>query len=173
MRQGSPANTFKLTAVATGRVFNLADFRARYVLLLFVAPTNARSSREAVIKVRKTYPNFDQVPIAVVVNLRSVPGILRGTVERIMESAFREAAAEIPPGFDPADHLILLPDWEGTVTKAYRAEKSDRDIHMILVDPKGDIDMSLSGISSIDVLVSHMKSLDGLIDQGSDIPYTR
>lgn len=158
MQKGFPAPKFKLTAVATGRNFDLKDFRSRYVLLLFVSPTNARSSREVVIRVRKAFPNFEQLPIAVVVNLHTVPRFFRGTVERIMESAYRDAAAEIPVEFDPADHLILLPDWEGTITNAYHADNSDREVHLRLVDPEGNMDMSLAGMPSIDPLISHLKS---------------
>lgn len=159
MREGSPAKDFSLTAAATGRVFNLADFRSRYVLLIFVTPTTARSSRDVVTGVRKAYPNFEQLPIAVIIDLRSVPGFFRGTAERILESAYREAAADIPSGYDPEDHLILLPDWKGTLTKAYDANKSDHKIHMILIDPEGKVDSSFSSLSSIERLISRMKSL--------------
>lgn len=157
MQIGSTAPVFNLTAIATGRIFNLSEHRERYVLLVFVSPTNARSSREVVIGVRSSYPDFDQLPIAVVVNLHSVPGLLRGTVERIMESAFREAAVDIPIGYNPADHLILLPDWKGAVTKAYGAERTGHEIQMTLVDPQGNVDASLSGLSSIDMLIAHLK----------------
>lgn len=157
MQIGSTAPVFNLTAIATGRIFNLSEHRERYVLLVFVSPTTARSSREVVIGVRSSYPDFDQLPIAVVVNLHSVPGLLRGTVERIMESAFREAAVDIPIGYNPADHLILLPDWKGAVTKAYGAEHTGHEIQMTLVDPQGNVDASLSGLSSIDMLIAHLK----------------
>ena len=54
-----------------------------------------------------------------------------------MEKEYRQAAAAIPSGYDPADHLILLPDWNGEVTRAYRAADLGQAVHLFLIGPDG------------------------------------
>ena len=53
------------------------------------------------------------------IDARVVPRLFRGTAEGMMEREYREAAAAMPKGYDPAEHLILLPDWKGEVVRAY------------------------------------------------------
>jgi hypothetical protein len=57
--------------------------------------------------------------------------------EGIMESSYREVAAAIPKGYDPADHLILLPDWSGDVVRAYGVGSVSREIALVLIGPDG------------------------------------
>lgn len=136
---GDPAPLFMMKAVATERTFRLADLRGRPVLLVFVNQNTARTPQEIVPAIRRRYPDVERLAIAVVVDLRIVPGLLQGAVKRIMEGAFHEAAREIPTPYDPADHLILLPDWKGQVTAAYGATDSGAHPILILIDQTGAV----------------------------------
>lgn len=109
------------------------------MLLLFVDYNTGRSTREVVMALRSRYPDFEQIPIALIVDLRIVPKLLRGAAGRVMESAFHQASAEVPDGYDPADHLILLPDWNGQVFKAYGIGDVNRHMQMVLIGRDGMI----------------------------------
>lgn len=143
--KGRPAPHFVLKAIASGRIFNLAGHAGRPVLLLFVDHHTARATREVVISLRQRYPDFDQLPVALVVDLRIIPAPLRGTAERFMESAYRQAATEVPGGFDPADHLILLPDWNGDVVGAYGIGNVSRHMQLVLIGPDGIVRATYHG----------------------------
>jgi hypothetical protein len=133
------APDFTLVAVGSRRRIHLAALRGRAVLLLFADATTAKQSRDVVVGLRRRYPEFERLAIAVVVDLRSVPGLLRGMAEGIMETAYRGAAAEVPAGHDPADHLILLQDWDGKVTAAYGHGQSSRQVRFVLLNGDGQI----------------------------------
>ena len=32
----------------------------------------------------------------------------------------------MPKGYDPADYVFLLPDWNGSVTKTFKAKNTDK-----------------------------------------------
>lgn len=152
----------ELEAVASGRRFTLSDYRDRTVLLIFVSAYEARSTRDVVIPVRQQFPDFDRLPIAIVINLRSVPKLLRGTVTRFMSAAYQEAAADIPSEYDPADHLILLPDWTGTVTRTFSIDHSVATLHLVVIDPDHKIGGTFYGKGAIDRAIDLIRGyLDG------------
>ncbi len=159
MQIGAPAPQLALQAVASGRQFNLTEFRDRHVLLIFVSAYEARSTREVVIAVRQQFPEFQRLPIAIVINLRPVPRLLRRTVNNFMESAYREAAADVPPGFNPADHLILLPDWTGGVTNTYGINHSTASMYLVLVGPDSKITGAFHGQDATDKAIDFLRTL--------------
>lgn len=139
MRTNSPAPVFTLKAIASGRIFRLDQHLGRPVLLLFVDHNTGRKTREPVITIRQQYPDFTEVPIAIIVDLHVIPKLFQGTAERFMESAYHTAAAEVPSGFDPADHLVLLPDWRGQVPRAYGIGDVSKQICLVMVNSDGTI----------------------------------
>lgn len=146
---GKPAPQFSLNAIASGRAFRLADYKGKPVLLLFVDYNTGRSTREVVISLRQKYPEFERLPIALLVDLRVVPRLLRGTAARFMETAYKQAAGEVPAGYDPADHLILLPDWSGNVFDAYHVGQVNQQMQLVVIGPDGDIQSAYQGPDSV------------------------
>ncbi len=130
---------FTLEAVGSGRIFQLSAYQGRHVLLVFVSGLAARNSRDIVIGIRRHFPDFDPLPLAVVINLAAVPKLLRGAVKSFMESAYRDAVGEIPHGYNADEHLILLPDWSGKITSAYSFNDSGNEIHLVCISPEGKI----------------------------------
>lgn len=108
--------------------------------------------------VRRSIPDAEQLPLALIVDLRVVPRLLRGTAERFMEGAYKEAASEVPDGYDPADHLILLPDWTGAVFGAYGVGDVSRFPHLVLVSPEGRIVASVQGADSVSAVLAAVRS---------------
>ncbi len=134
---GQPAPSFALKAVAIGRPFSPADYRGRIVLLLFADQHTGRSTQAVVERVRRVYPRAEQVIIALVIDARAVPRLFRGAAEGMMEREFRAAAATIPKEYNPAEHLILLPDWKGEVVRAYGVGNVSHHVHAICIGPDG------------------------------------
>lgn len=147
MALNQPAPRFTLKTIASKRTIRLSDYGGRPVVLLFVDPNTGRATREVVVAIRRRIPDFAQLPILTVVDLHIVPKLLRGTAERFMESAYRSAAAEVPSVYDPADHLMLLPDWTGELARAYGVTNVSREIFLFIISPDGVIDRSYQGPS--------------------------
>jgi hypothetical protein len=57
----------------------------------------------------------------------------------IMANAYEQASGELPPEVDPADHLIFVPDWRGSVLRAYGFADVSEEIGAALVDADGRI----------------------------------
>lgn len=158
----APAPDFNLVAVSTKRPFQLSAYRGRPVLLIFADANTARQSREVVVGLRRRYPEFSRLVIAVVVDLRVVPSLLRGMAVGIMETAYRGAAAEVPSGHDPAEHLILLQDWDGKVTSKYLSGEPNRHVQLALVDRDGLLAATYAGD---DPAPSALELVAGILDR--------
>ena len=157
--EGSVAPTFTLEAVGNGRAFNLSAYQGRNVLLIFVSGFAARSSRDIVIDVRRHFPEFARLPLAIIVNLAAVPKLLHGAVKGFMESAYRDAVREIPPGFAADEHLIILPDWSGKITSAYFFNDLGNEIHLVCISPEGKILADFHGPDAVSNTISLLQEV--------------
>jgi hypothetical protein len=43
----------------------------------------------------------------------------------------------MPPGLDPADYVVILLDWDGSVSSAFGAYKIERQPRLVLLDGQG------------------------------------
>lgn len=122
-----------MEAAVSGRTVALQSVPG-LLLLVFHSYQTARAVGDVITAVRDTYPSPNQVLVAGVADMRPVPRLLRGAASAIIKSAYQEAQTYVPPGHDPADHIIILPDWEGDLYRAYRAPRTDRQLALVLVD---------------------------------------
>lgn len=120
-------------------MFKLAGLRGRKVLLLFVDRHTAPAARDLVEQLRRRQPDHEALTVALVIDLHSVPKMLRGTAERFIESTYHEGAALIPAPYDPADHLILLPDWTGQLFDGYHIDRNSPGMAAVFIDEEGKI----------------------------------
>ncbi|MCC6957079.1 MAG: hypothetical protein IT316_09840 [Anaerolineales bacterium] len=109
--------TIKLNAVASGRRLVL-DRLGVPIVLAFLWVDTQYLAEEIDQAVRERYPEASQVLVANVASLRGVPGIFRGLAEGEMKKAYKETAAKLPAGRDPADYVIILPDWKSECARA-------------------------------------------------------
>jgi len=76
------------------------------------ATQDAALPLEAAIRTR--HPDAATVLIAHVIDLHSVPSMFRGIAEGIMRGEFDKAVRDLEPGQEAFDHVIILPDWDGS-----------------------------------------------------------
>lgn len=108
-------------------------------MLLFADYSTATVARQTLEAVRRQFPDHNQLAIAIVIDLLMVPRFLHGAAERFIEGAYRDAAKEIPEGYDPADHLIMLPDWSHKIATGYGIDNVGQYPAVVLIDPQGQI----------------------------------
>lgn len=142
---GQPAPKFRLAAVKTGKEVSPTNAAGHVLGLVF----HGRQTLQAVIDVNTTirpvYPEPAPVILASVIDLSVVPRLLQRAVKPILEQAYDQAAQQIPKGYNPADYVYLLPDWNGAVTQAFRVAHPDRTAAFVAIDSRGQVVGSYQG----------------------------
>lgn len=108
-------------------------------ILIFHGQDTADAALDVNKAVRKEHPLAGEVFIASVIDLRSFPSMFHGMVKPALEKAYFNAAGKVPDGADPADLVVLLPDWDGAVHDAVGVIDSTRDAALVLVDARARI----------------------------------
>jgi hypothetical protein len=134
---GAPAPAFNLTAIGSGRQVGPTIGPGRALMLVFHDQNTADIIQKMQVKVRALYADADQLLIASVVNMSSVPRFLRPVAESVMKGSYAKAEAAMPQGLDAADYVVILTDWDGNVSKAYGAIKVDKHPLLVLLDGEG------------------------------------
>lgn len=127
-----------LKAVVSGREMALDETDVPLVLV-FHAQDTAQDAVAVNKAVRSVHRDPADVLVASVIDLRSFPSMFRGMVEAELEKAYHNAAGRLPEGADPADHVILLPDWDGAVYDALEIKNANAQAAVIVADRQGRI----------------------------------
>ncbi len=56
-----------------------------------------------------------------------------------MRESYDKASKSIPQGQDPQDYVIILPDWDGSVTKACGLGDTSKVVGLAVLDAQGGI----------------------------------
>jgi len=131
-----PAPDITLTAVASKRKIALNAVATPTLLILFEQGT-AGQIDPVVSAVRDAWPTADLVQIANVVDLRKFPRIVRKVAETLLNNSYNQNARNVKEGRDPADYVIILPDWQARVMKAVGIENVSARIAIAVVAPGG------------------------------------
>jgi hypothetical protein len=91
------------------------------------------------LRAQDEYKNCDSLFIANIVDLHSVPKLFRGFAEKAMKESYEKAAASLPPNVDPASMVLILPDWDGSVTKTFGLKDTNRTAAIAVLDPVGNL----------------------------------
>lgn len=129
-----PAPAFELTAVASARVISPAALRGVPSLLLFHNHLTLSAVRAVQEAVRSEYQRADAPFLASVVDLASVPRLVRPMAQAAMKTGFSQASALLPSGAAPADYIVILPDWDGRVTRAFGVDDVGRHAALVYID---------------------------------------
>lgn len=133
---GDKAPEFELEAVVSGRKVGLPANFGRNLILIFHDHMSTHVVEPVQSAVRNNRYPAEVALIASVVNLRSVPKMMRSMVTKIVEKAYNDASKLVPEGMDPADYIIILLDWNGKVTQKYGVGKAPS---AVVIDEEGDI----------------------------------
>ena len=127
-----------LTAVVSKRKIALNAVTVPTLLMLFEQGT-AGQIDPVLTAVRDVWPTADLVQIANVVDLRKFPKIVRKVAETLLNNSYKNNAKNVKAGREPADYVIILPDWQGKVMKALGIENVSTRIAIAVVAPGGKL----------------------------------
>ena len=134
----TPAPAFSFEAVGSGRPVTLQSTSGS-ILLVFHSYQTSASVATVIRTVREVYPRPNEVLVVGVADLRPVPRLLRGVVRGFIEDAYKDASKQIPDGQNPADHVIILADWNGALYKAYKVPLTNRQLALIAINNAKEI----------------------------------
>lgn len=146
---GTTAPEFKLRAVPTKRKVDIPSASGVPMLLVFMGAQTATQIEEVVKNVRLQQPDPAKLPIVNVVDLRGVPKLMRRIAETVMRASYDQAAAQLPDEFDPAEHLILIPDWKGKIFKAFGVRDASKNLAIVALDGDGQVTGHYQGKSVV------------------------
>ena len=143
-----------LTLTAVGSERSLA-LQAPGVATVLICIAQETEEQAAAIEnaVRALYPNPGDVLIAHVIDLRNVPGMFRRVAEGILAAEHKKAVGELTDGQDPADHVIILPDWQGEVAKSLNLPEPSKTICGAVLSAEGDVMGTYEGTDAKNVLM--------------------
>lgn len=156
MQSGQPVPPFRLTAAVSGRVVSPG---VRPLVLLFHNQHSLDSVRDLQRTVRERYPSAQDIIVASVADVGRAPRLLRGVIEAALKRAYAEASKFVPSDLDPADYVVILPDWSGQVSKAFAVGNVDREGHLVVIDGKGLLVGSYQGAQPGQAALSLLASL--------------
>ncbi len=144
-----PAVTIK--AAGSGREVALGVLGKPTVLLFHTQETadQAGAVNRALREVN-AYQDAAALMIANVVDLHAVPKLFRNFAERAMRGSYEETAAGLPTGIDPAEYVLILPDWDGGVTKAVGLKDVNEKAGVAVIDKDGNLTGTYQGEDAVE-----------------------
>lgn len=127
-----------LEAAGSGRSISLKGL-GRPAVIICHGQDTAKAAIEVNTTVREQYADPARVLIASVIDLRQFPAMFHGMVKPELQKAYDKAAGKLPAGADPAELVVLLPDWKGEATDALEAAGSTKEAVVIVADATGAI----------------------------------
>jgi hypothetical protein len=158
INSGDLAPGFDLVAAGSGRRVGLRDQMGRKVVLIFHLQGTAPTAREINRAVRDRFPDPEEVLVASVIDLSIVPPVYWITVGLVLGAAYDQATKELPPNVDPADYLVILPDWGGRASRRYGARNTGRAAAVVVVDEDSKITLSYQGESPVEAVLGALES---------------
>lgn len=147
-----------IKAIASGREINLQDPGAPLVLIFHFRDT-ADIARKLNDIVREKYPSPQEILIASVLDLHSIPKIGRGATEAMVGREYKKAAGELKDDQKPEEIIIILPDWNGQMTNALGFQDTNKKAGIATIDASGYVLETYQEGSPQDVILSMVEKL--------------
>ncbi|MBI5948793.1 MAG: hypothetical protein HY875_11710 [Chloroflexi bacterium] len=130
----APATSFKAAGSGRKVVLNSVGVPA---VVCCMTQGSSEQGRALAVKVREHYPLASQVVTLNLVDLRSIPRLLRKVAENAMGGRYNETAKDVQAGKDPADYVFILPDWDGKTIKALGFDQVETAMGVAVIDRAG------------------------------------
>jgi hypothetical protein len=149
-----------MKAIGSNRVMKL-DAIGKPALLLFHTPETAEDAAKVntAIRSQNQYQSCDSLVIANIVDLHAVPKLFRGFAEKAMKESYEKAALTLPAGAKPEDYVLILPDWDGSVTKAFGLKDTHATAALVVMDACGGLIGSYHGNDGVSNALELLKKV--------------
>ncbi len=144
---GSPLPPFAVQAAVSGREVSPAAFAGRPAVLVVHGAKSTDAAKEVSKALRASRPP-SEVFSASIVDLRAFGGLWKRVAEAQVKANYEKLAAKVQeaaPGADPADWVVICPDWDGSVCKALGVDDPDNAPAAIVVAADGTVQGAAQG----------------------------
>lgn len=138
---GTPCPTFSLSATVSGREVSPGAFKGKKTVLVLHGVKTQEAPKEVGKAVRAKFPGTDVV-VANVVNLKSMGGMWKRVAEAQVKATYQRMADRIKekePNRDPADLVLICPDWENAVAPLFGLADTDAEAGVAVVGADGKL----------------------------------
>ena len=142
---GEPSPDFHLTAIRTGREVSLKACADRPLVLIFVSQTTTGAIGDVNEAVRAQFPLASQAVVASVIGLSNVPGLFHQLIKQVLGWSYKQAAAGVPGDLDPADFVLILPDWDGKMYEQFHVPDTSKAAAVVIIDRTGMVQGAFHG----------------------------
>ncbi len=150
---GGRAPFFSLISAGSGRRVSLREMLGRKTVLIFHLQGTAPAAHEINHAVREKYPSPSDVLVASVIDLSIVPPVYWLSVSIVLNTAYDKAAAELPAGANPADYVVILPDWAGLASLKFGIRNTGRAAAVVVVNEDATIAGLYQGESPVEAVM--------------------
>lgn len=161
LETGERAPHFSLLAAGSARRVSLRAEAGRRVVLVFHLQGTAPTARGVNRAVRARFPDPEEVLVASVIDLAIVPPLYWISVSLILNQAYDRAVEEVPPGVDPSEYVVILPDWGGRVSRAYGVRNTGRAAAIVVVDEDSNVALAYQGERPVEAVLAALGSPQG------------
>jgi hypothetical protein len=147
-----------LTAAGSERDFKMTALPSP-ALFIFHGESNTDVVAEANTAVRAHYPLASQLLMASIVDLHHIPRLFRSMAQSALKKAYERSAQLIPDELDPAQYVVILPDWDGAVTKVIGFEAVGESAGIAVVDEAGNLHGAFQGEGAAEAALTCLKRM--------------
>ena len=140
------APNFTLQHIA-GRNVSLSEFQGRTVVVVFSGRDSVEQAQKIGQTLRSRYDLY-ALPLISILDMHGIPRMMQGLAKGRIQSGYEElvktattalqATGKALPA-DPSQAIIMLPDWDGSVTKSFGLQAVDQQAVAVLIDGNGYI----------------------------------
>jgi hypothetical protein len=144
---GSTLPHFAISAAVSGREVSPAAFQGRAAVLV-VHGSKSTDAAKDVSKALRARHRPSEVFSASIVDLRAFSGLWKRVAEAQVKASYEKLAAKVreaAPADDPADWVVICPDWDGAVSRALGVEDPDGAPAAIVVGADGQVKGAVQG----------------------------
>jgi hypothetical protein len=122
------------TALRTNVRPDRAWVAGRPAVLLFHGRDNKGAARGIVQSVRNAYGDARAVVTVNIVDLSEFPRLVRRAVDADLDRAFDAEAANLRGDRDPESHIVIVADYDGSLTSAWDVAGADTVVNAVVLD---------------------------------------
>jgi hypothetical protein len=123
------------------------------LVLICIAQETEKDAAKIEDAVRELYPRAADVLVAHVIDLHKVPSLFRKVAEGVLASEYKKAVEALREGQEPADYVVMLPDWQGEFAPAFNLPDPSAQIGGAVISPDGDVMGTYVGTDARNVLM--------------------
>jgi hypothetical protein len=143
--KGETAPDIKEPAFSTRLVPDRAWLAGRPLAVLFHGRENQDEARGILQVIRNKWRDAETLVTVNLVDVSMFPRLMRKLVNFDLGKVFDAEQANLPDDLDPESHIVIVPDFDGKMTKAWGVSEAATVVSGIVVDAGGQIRARASG----------------------------